>query len=81
MLKHRMAGEIFGLGFIVVVYWSLFNSINSSLGSVIKLMIILYLPQRLCLYLQCKTLIDEQFKKIEYKKMDKLLMDNLGKGG
>ena len=79
MLKHRMVGEVLGLGFIAILYWSLFNIRNSSLGSVIKMMIMLYLPQRVCLYLQCKTLISEQFKRIENEKMDKLLMDNFGK--
>ncbi len=79
MLKYRITGEILGLGFIAILYFSLFNSRNSSLGTVIKMMIMLYLPERICIYLQCKTLISEQFKKIEYKKMDKLLMDTFGK--
>ena len=64
-MKYTVIGEILGLSAVVILTYLFMNSREMKLVDMMKMVGILYLPQRIALYLQCKYLMAGVIKKIE----------------
>ena len=67
-MKSMLTGEILGICFAVGVAYYLLNDTGASLLQMAKVMLLLYIPQRICLFLQCKYLMAGVIKKMEDEK-------------
>lgn len=56
-MKYTAIGEILGLLFVAIFAYLFLNNSKMELMDIVRLIGILYLPQRICLYLQCKMMI------------------------
>ena len=56
-----------GLLFVIGLTNFFMNSREIQLVDMMKMICILYIPQRIALYLQCKSLVDQKIRKMEKK--------------
>lgn len=66
-MKYTVIGEILGLLFVAIFAYLFLNNEKMELMDVVKIIGILYVPQRICLFLQCKMMI-ENIRKMEDEK-------------
>ena len=66
-MRVMVAGELLGMCFVITVAYYLLNDTEATLLQTIKIMMVLYLPQRIALYLQCKSLVDQKIRRMEKK--------------
>ena len=64
-VKMRIVGEILGLLFIIVLCWFLKSNPNNSLLDITKILLCVYIPQRIALNLEVRYLLNTKLKKIE----------------
>ena len=67
-MKYSIIGELLGVLFITSLVYVYMNSREIELIDMIKMIVILYVPQRIALYLQCKSLVDKKLRKTEDEK-------------
>ena len=67
-MKYSIIGEILGLLFVVFLTYLFMNSREMKLVDMMKVVGVLYLPQRICLFLQCKYLVAGMIKEMEDEK-------------
>jgi len=64
----RIIGEILGLGFVIFVCWYLRSNAHYSLLDITKILLCVYIPQRIALNLECRYLLS---KKMNNRKVEK----------
>ena len=62
-MKYSVIGEILGLLFVIGLTNFFMNSEKSELVDMMKMICVLYLPQRIALYLQCKSMVSGMKRK------------------
>ena len=62
---YFLIGEGLGVMFIISLIYLFLNNRELSLIDMIKMVGILYVPQRIGLYLQCKNLVDRKIRRME----------------
>ncbi len=66
-MKYSIIGEILGLLFITSLVYVYINNREIELIGMLKMVVVLYVPQRIALYLQCKSLVDKKIRQMEKK--------------
>ena len=66
--KYFLIGEGLGLLFIISLTYLFLNNRELSLVDMMKMVGILYIPQRIALYLQCLSLVEDRFRKMKDEK-------------
>ena len=60
----KIIGELLGICFVIFVCWYLQSSPNKSLLDITKILLCVYIPQRIALNLECRYLL-KQNRKVE----------------
>ena len=64
-MKYTVVGEVFGLLFVISLTYLFLNSREMKLVDMVRIIGVLYIPQRVALFLQCKYMMAGIFKKVE----------------
>ncbi len=64
-MKYSIIGELFGVLFVASLVHGYMNSRELELIVMLKMVVVLYVPQRIALYLQCKSLVDKKLRQME----------------
>ncbi len=66
-MKYSIIGELLGVLFVTSLVYVFMNSRELELIVMLKMVVVLYVPQRIALYLQCKSLVDKKLRQMEKK--------------
>ena len=64
-MRYSVIGEILGFSCAAAIAYYFLNDTGASMFQMARIMLLLYIPQRICLFLQCKYLMAGIIKKME----------------
>ena len=61
-MVYKILGEILGLIFIIAICWYFRSNPNMSLFDIMKILLCVYIPQKIALNIECRYLVNKKMK-------------------